>query len=209
MTCMATSSLFHWRINTVTSHWFTTICLLKLLEKLQQKHLRSGIKTFILHTDNTSAHSAQKTVHFLKKKKLRCRGHPPYSPDLVSCNYFMFLKTKEELRGTRFQTSEAAVAKYTRVVKAWSEEAYAEAYQKWLLQMQLCIEASGHYFEKLQKFHVKTIILLCESTNFLTHPRILGSRLNPTIFYLYPYSLGKATLVICFFMGTVISKSCL
>jgi hypothetical protein len=32
--------------------------------------------------------------------------HPPYSPDLISCDFFLFPKVKLKLKGRRFDTTE-------------------------------------------------------------------------------------------------------
>jgi hypothetical protein len=32
--------------------------------------------------------------------------HPPYSPDFVPCDFFLFLKKKLKLKGHRFDTTE-------------------------------------------------------------------------------------------------------
>jgi len=37
--------------------------------------------------------------------------HPPYSPDLASCDFFLFLKIKSALKGTRFESVDAVKAK--------------------------------------------------------------------------------------------------
>jgi hypothetical protein len=33
-------------------------------------------------------------------------SHPPYSPDLASCNFLLFPKIKFKLKGCRFETTE-------------------------------------------------------------------------------------------------------
>ena len=110
---------------------------------------RSGIKSFIVHKDNLSPHTTHPIVDFLIKQKLKCMGHPPYSPDLALCDFYMFPKAVDELRGRMFQSSKTAVEEYISVVEEWSQEAYTEACQKWFRRLKLCVECSGEYFEKL------------------------------------------------------------
>jgi transposase len=63
--------------------------------------------SWILHHDNAPAHNALslKTVKtFLAKHKIPVLEHPPYSPDLAPCDFFLFPKIKSALKGTRFES---------------------------------------------------------------------------------------------------------
>jgi len=42
--------------------------------------------------------------------------HPPYSPDLSPCHFFLFPKMKLKLKGCRFDTIEEIQAKLQRVL---------------------------------------------------------------------------------------------
>ena len=43
---------------------------------------------------------------FLAKNNIAVLEQPPYSPDLVAYDFFLFPKPKEVIKGTRFQASE-------------------------------------------------------------------------------------------------------
>ena len=38
--------------------------------------------------------------------------HPPYAPDLATCDFFLFPRLKNEIRGVTFDSPESAVAAY-------------------------------------------------------------------------------------------------
>jgi hypothetical protein len=42
--------------------------------------------------------------------------HPPYSPDLAPCDFFLFPKMKLKLKGRRFDTTEEIQAESQRVL---------------------------------------------------------------------------------------------
>jgi len=44
----------------------------------------------ILHQDKAPAHNALSVKTFLTKHKITVLEHPPYSPDLVPCDFFYF-----------------------------------------------------------------------------------------------------------------------
>jgi histone-lysine N-methyltransferase SETMAR len=58
--------------------------------------------TWILHHDNASAHDTLAVQEFLAKKSILKLDHPPYSPDLALCNFWLFPKLKTTLKGHRF-----------------------------------------------------------------------------------------------------------
>ena len=68
--------------------------------------------------------------------------HPSYSPDLASCDFWLFPK----LRGCRYETIEEMKAAVTKVIDTLTQEDFHEAFQK-LLEWYKCIAAGGDYFE--------------------------------------------------------------
>jgi hypothetical protein len=57
--------------------------------------------------------------------------HPPYSPDLVSCDFFLFPKMELKLKGRQFDTIEEVQAKLQRVLDTLTEKNFQEALKKW------------------------------------------------------------------------------
>ncbi|CAH2002003.1 unnamed protein product, partial [Acanthoscelides obtectus] len=70
---IATISLNEQR--TVTADWYTTICLPKVITELRKINLERRI---ILHQDNASSHTAQKTRQYLTEENVELLDHPPY-----------------------------------------------------------------------------------------------------------------------------------
>ena len=102
-----------------------------------------------LQHDNATAHSAVRTREFLQASGVKLLGHPPYSPDLAPCDFFLFPETKKKLRGRTFSTPDEAVAAFLAEVEAIPKEVYRDAFSKWFHRMSKCIEHGGEYFEKL------------------------------------------------------------
>ena len=42
------------------------------------------------HYDNASSHLARLTVEFHEQKQIEVIEHPPYSPDLSMCDFWLF-----------------------------------------------------------------------------------------------------------------------
>ena len=67
--------------------------------------------------------------------------HPPYSPDLAPCDFWLFPK----LRGCRYETIEEMKEAVTKVIDTLTKEDFHGAFQKLLEQYNKC---GGDYFER-------------------------------------------------------------
>ena len=54
--------------------------------------------------------------------------HPPYSPDLTSCDFWLFPKLKENLRGCRYETIKEMKEAVTRVIDTLTQVPGMEKY---------------------------------------------------------------------------------
>ena len=55
--------------------------------------------------------------------------HPPYSPDLTPCDFWLFLKLKEKLRGCRYETIEEMKEAVTKVIDTLTQKDFDGAFQ--------------------------------------------------------------------------------
>jgi hypothetical protein len=56
--------------------------------------------------------------------------HPPYSPDMAPCDFFLFPKMKLMLKGRQFYNSEEIQAESQRVLDTVTEKDFQEAFQQ-------------------------------------------------------------------------------
>ena len=98
---VATVPLMHRQ--TINSEWYTTICLLEVFGKIRETNRWRRI---ILHHDNASSHTSAQTRDFLRTENIELMGHPAYSPNLATNDFFLFPHIKNKLRGQRYSTPE-------------------------------------------------------------------------------------------------------
>ena len=72
---------------------------------------------------------------------------PPYSLDLAPCDFWLFPKLKEKLRGCRYETIEEMKEAVTKVIDTLTKEGFHWAFQKLLERCNKCIAAGGDCFE--------------------------------------------------------------
>ena len=78
--------------------------------------------SWILHQDNAPAHNALSVKQFLTDKRIPVLEHAPYSPDLAWCDFYLFMKVKSKLKGTRFESMKAVKQKAVDLLKALTKK---------------------------------------------------------------------------------------
>ncbi|CAH1986792.1 unnamed protein product [Acanthoscelides obtectus] len=124
---------------------YTTICFPKVITELRKINHERRI---ILHQDNASSHTAQKTRQYLTEENVELLDHPAYSPDLSPKDFFTFPKIKNRLRGQRFQSPEEAVDAFKNSVLDLPANEWNKCFENWFERMQMCINLRGEYFER-------------------------------------------------------------
>ncbi|CAH1989100.1 unnamed protein product [Acanthoscelides obtectus] len=101
----------------------TILKTVRAVEKRAQKCIEEQVITelrkinperrIILHQDNASSHTAQKTKQYLTEENVELLDHPPYSPDLSPNDFFTFRNLKTDC--------------------GWNK-----CFENWLERMQMC-----------------------------------------------------------------------
>ena len=72
--------------------------VLERLRKRVQRVRRDIADDWVLQHDNAPAHTALSIREFLAKKNIPVLPHPPYSPNLAPCDFYLFSKLKSNWR---------------------------------------------------------------------------------------------------------------
>ena len=122
----------------------------EVLERLRKRvaHVRAGIaRTWMLHDDNAPCHTAVSINEFLAEKNIPVVPQPPYSPDLSPCDFFLFPRLKNHLKGRHFGTLDNIEKSITDELKGIPAEAFQHCYEQWKQRLRRCVAAKGNYFE--------------------------------------------------------------
>lgn len=102
---------------------------------------------FKLHQDNARPHVSKKMIEFFEKKKIELVPHPPYSPDLAPCDFFLFPTLKNMLKGIHFQSNEEIISTVKTCYRRLSKNGFQSVYEAWSRRWKKCIALGGDYFE--------------------------------------------------------------
>ena len=78
--------------------------------------------------DNVPVHNSILVTDYLSKMGSKTVRHPPYSPDLVPCYFWLF----PQLRGCRYETIEELKEALTKIINTLTQEDMRGAFQKLL-----------------------------------------------------------------------------
>ncbi|MEE2373769.1 transposase [Klebsiella pneumoniae] len=127
---------------TVADKWYVEHCLPTVFSKVPRK----GI---LLHHDNASSHTAAITRQYLAENKIKVIEHPPYSPDLPMCDFWLFFELKKHLRGKRFQSEEEIDIAVTSYFDSIPKDSWLNTFKLWKERMVKSIIVNGNYFEHI------------------------------------------------------------
>ncbi|KAJ4447710.1 hypothetical protein ANN_09718 [Periplaneta americana] len=123
--------------------------LRKLRRAIQNK--RRGMLTagVVLLHDNARPHTARRTAAILTEFGWELFEHSPYSPDLASSDFHVFLHLKKFLfSGERFGNDEELKTSVTRWFHSQAAEFYDRGIQKLTPRYDKCLNSDSGYVEK-------------------------------------------------------------
>lgn len=134
---------------TIDANYYINNCLAPTIEEVKKQRPISGVKGIKLLHDNAQPHVAEEVENFLREEGISEMPHPPYSPDLAPCDFWLFDYIKQNLPD---QTNKSSLFKeVSKIVENIPEKEFKKTFDRLLERMQLCIDNKGEYFEHLLK----------------------------------------------------------
>ncbi len=100
-----------------------------------------------IHQDNASPHTATISLTLMGESDLLMLPHPPYSPDLAPCDFFLFPYLKRQLHGQRFRTLPDLQAEIKKLLRQMDLELFQKAMLELPVRWKKCVLSDGAYFE--------------------------------------------------------------
>ena len=130
---------------TVTASWYTETCLPQVFETVQNQRPKTGLRGLILHHDNARPHTAKVTTEYLERQNMKILPHPPYSPDLAPCDFWLFGNLKKSLRNRRFASEEELDDAVNEYLQSIQKNDWERVFHLWQDRYKRCIELQGEY----------------------------------------------------------------
>ena len=136
--------------STVTGKSYGESVLTQLVDFYQKRRPRTGVRGIKLLHDYALAHKSTTVQEYLKESGLDVLDHPPYSPDLSPCDFWLFPRLMEMLAGHRFEFHCAIGSAVYQCLQHIPKEDYPAVFWKWVDLCKMCVEADMAYFEGLR-----------------------------------------------------------
>ena len=136
--------------SSVTGKFYRDSVLTQLVDFYQDRRPRTGVCGIKLLHNNAPAHKSPTVQEYLKESGLDVLDHPPYSPDLSPCDFWLFPRLKEMLAGHRFESRCGIGSAVYRCLQHIPKDDYRAAFPIWVDRYKICVEADGAYIEGLR-----------------------------------------------------------
>jgi len=100
---------------------------------------------WILYHD--SAHAHDKLIVSWLRTPLQKIDYPPYSPDLAPCDFWLFPKLKNTLKGQRFADLSDIQCNVKTLLRGIPENNFQDCFWQWHHHHTKCIAPQGEYFK--------------------------------------------------------------
>lgn len=137
------------RGETVDSDYYTQNGLGPAFKALEKQRRMCGMKNIKLLHDGAKSHTSSQTHNFIEQHGVKLINHPPYSPDLAPCDFWLFDYLKLNLES--YECENDLTKAVTKTLTDLPEKEYRKTFNKWIERMELCIKNDGNYFEHLIK----------------------------------------------------------
>ena len=82
--------------------------------------------------DNASSHKCEVVKSFFASKKVKVLNHPPYSPYLSPCDFFLFPRLKKMLSGNKYASRSSHGSAIYQCLQKIPKEDYLSAFRDWV-----------------------------------------------------------------------------
>jgi histone-lysine N-methyltransferase SETMAR len=115
-----------------------------MIENLKKQRPSSGTKGIKILHDNATPHTHEATITFIQSNGMQIIDHPPYSPDLAPCDFWLFDYIKQRLGDHKDEKSLAESV--TKIVEEIPHSEFLKTFRKYIERFKYCVRVKGDYF---------------------------------------------------------------
>ena len=136
---------------TITGDYYSHLLCTQLRRAVREKRpgLYIGQGTLYTKTMRPHTHTSRVDHDTTRALGIELLPHPPYSPGLAICDFWLFPNMKDVLRGKKYESREELEVAITTTLRGMSRDGLEHVFRSWTERWQKCISSRGKYFEKL------------------------------------------------------------
>ena len=118
--------------HSITGTFYKNNVLKKVKKYNVKRRPKTGIRNICLIHDNAPAHKSKLVQDYLRVESIKQLPHPPYSPDLSPCDFFLFPRLKKMLSGRRYGSRSALGSAVYQCLNSIPRTDYFAAFRSWI-----------------------------------------------------------------------------
>jgi histone-lysine N-methyltransferase SETMAR len=125
--------------------------IFSVVDKLDEEFTRKwGEKreTVLVHMDNAPAHRSKAVQARLLKMNATALPHPPYSPDLSPCDFWLFSVLKRHLKGFVFKDEQKMMDEANEFLTLIPQDELYRVFLNWIKRCCHVVHTGGEYIDK-------------------------------------------------------------
>ena len=133
---------------TVTGNFYAKVIKSELLPAIKRKRPHLERSRILLHHDNAPSHRSRIVMDTVNKLGIELLPHPPFSPDLAICVFWLFPNLKNRLRGNKYESREELRCAVNKHLREMSRDGLQHVFRSWVERWNKCKLCEGRYCEK-------------------------------------------------------------
>jgi histone-lysine N-methyltransferase SETMAR len=126
---------------------FPVIQILVLISDWCRTQVGRTNRKLWVHADNARPHTATVTPQFMQQNAMRRAPHPPYSPDLIPSNFYLFDYIKQLLSGCEFADQDSLLQGVRDILRGIEKGTLEGVFRNWMQRLHQCSATDGEYVE--------------------------------------------------------------
>ena len=133
--------------NTTLTGCYAADLLRRLDVSVRSCRPKMGTHGMTLHWDNARPHRSAVVVETIRDLHMSQIPHPPYSPDLSPCDFFLFgeIKRRFKAEGRTFHNSDEVLAAVKAETASITRETREKVFDEWVRRLEYVIASGGDY----------------------------------------------------------------
>ena len=114
-------------------------------QELKKKRRKRGSQGIFLHFDNSPIHKSKQSLQKIEELGLILLEHPPYSPDIAPCDFWLFVFIDEKRKGTTASDENELISQTLKILEKIDLTILGTVFKEWIKRLHKVIELSGEY----------------------------------------------------------------
>ena len=137
--------------SSVDGKFYREIFLTQLVHFYQKGRPCTSVRSIKLLHDNALAHKSAMVQEYLKESGVDVLDHPPYSPDLSPCDFWLFPRLNKMLAGHLFESRCGIGSAVYQCLQHIPKEDYQAVFSKWVNRVKCVWRQTRHILKVLDK----------------------------------------------------------